>query len=334
MKPLTRRQALLACGAVATCAALDAQKPAGEAPGRIPPVQDLLNAEEFQAIAERKLDALTFASIAGSERAALERITFRPRLMVDSRQMDLSSKLFGETLFMPILAGPIAQMKRYHPEGELAMARGAAAAKAPMVISSDSSYPVDQIAKAADNTLWYQVFLDSEVKADIPRAIGSGCKALCVTVTTSFDWKALDKLRQSVSVPVVLKGVMHPEEALKAAAAGLQGIVVSNYSPKPIIGVASPIEMLPSIADAVSGKLAILIDGSFRLGSDVLKALALGANAVLLGRPAIWGLAAYEAEGVQAVMELIQSEFARDMAMCGKVNLKALDRTAVTIHKR
>jgi 4-hydroxymandelate oxidase len=84
----------------------------------------------------------------------------------------------------------------------------------------------------------------------------------------------------------------------------------------------------------VGGKVPILIDGSFRLGSDVLKALALGARAVLLGRPALWGLAAYGAEGVQSVVELIQSSFARDMAMCGKVSVKTLDRTVVRIHGR
>ena len=115
-----------------------------------------------------------------------------------------------------------------------------------------------------------------------------------------------------------------PRRSPKAIAAGVNGIVISNYSTRAIPGVASPIEMLPVIADAVGGKAPILIDGSLRLGSDVFKALVLGAQAVLLGRPTIWGLAAYGEQGVQDVIELIQSEFARDMAMCGKVNLKAL----------
>ena len=331
MSLFTRRQAI---GTLASARLLRAQKNAGEPPGRIPPLAELLNVEEIQGIAQRRLDPLTFAEAAGSERDAFERITFRPRLMIDSRQMDLSSQLFGETLFTPIMVGPIARQKRYYPEGELATVRGATAGKAPMVVAADSSYPIEQIAEAAKTLLWYQVTLDSEVRGNIPQAIKSGCKALCITVTAAFDWKALDRLRQGVNVPVILKGVMSPEEAQKAVASGLQGIVVSNYAPKPITGVASPIAMLPSIADAVGGKIPILIDGSFRLGSDVLKALALGANAVLLGRPTIWGLAAYGADGVQTVVELIQSGLARDMAMCGKVNLKALDRTAVTIHRR
>ncbi len=332
MRRLTRRQALALCGAAAPV--LRAQRPSGEPPGRIPPSQELVNAEEFRAAAERRLDPLTFASVEGSERAAFEKITFRPRLMMDARQMDLSLQLFGDTLFTPILVGPMAQQKRYHAEGELAMARGASAAKAPMVVAADSSYPIEQIAEVAKTPLWYQVYLDGEARGNVAQAIKSGCKALCVTVTAGFDWKALDRVRQRVTAPVVLKGVMSPEEARKAIAAGVQGIVVSNYSPKAVPGIASPIEVLPSIADAAGGKIPVLMDGSVRFGSDVLKALALGANAVLLGRPAIWGLAAYGAEGVQGVVETIQSGFARDMAMCGKLNLKAVDRTAVTVHRR
>src|SRR6185503_16489748 len=103
--------------------------------GRIPPVQDLVNAAEFAAVAERKLDSLTFAEIAGTEHGALDRITFRPRMMVDTTKMDLSSELFGQSLFTPILVGPASQQKRFHPEGEVAMMRGASAAKAVMVVS-------------------------------------------------------------------------------------------------------------------------------------------------------------------------------------------------------
>jgi 4-hydroxymandelate oxidase len=233
------------------------------------------------------------------------------------------------------------------------MARGASAGKAVMVVADRSSYPIDQIALQAKAPLWYQVGVEpdiddagpdiNQVRTRVERAIGAGCKALCVTVggetprspgAAGVDWRAIDRLRKGIAVPVVLKGVMSPDEAGRAVAGGMQGIVVSNYGARSIPGVASPIEMLPSIADAVGGKVPILIDGSFRLGSDVLKALAPGARAVLLGRPALWGLAAYGAEGVQSVVELIQSGLARDMAMCGKVNVKSLDATVIKIHRR
>lgn len=338
---MTRRQAVAVYGSLLAASRVRAQKLAGEAPGRIPPPQDLLNAAEFEDVARRKLDSLAFAEIAGSERAAFDRITLRPRLMVDSTKMDLASDLFGQSLFMPILVGPVAHQKRFHPEGELAMARGAGAAKAVLVVAGRASYPIDQIAAETKGPFWYQVDLETdinEVRMRVQQAIAVGCKALCVTVgvgeTAGVDWRAIDRLRQGIGVPVLLKGVMSPEEARKAIAMGLRGIIVSTYSARPVSGLISPIEMLPSIADAVGGKVPILIDGSIRLGSDVFKALALGAQAILLGRPPLWGLAAYGAQGVQNVVELIQSEFARNMAMCGKVNLKALDRTAVRVHRR
>jgi 4-hydroxymandelate oxidase len=320
----------------------------GEPPGRIPPPNELVNAGEFEAVAKRKLDSLTFAEISGSEHAPFDRITLRPRLMVDTTHMDLTATLFGQQMFMPILAGPVCRLKRFHPEGELAMARGVSAAKSVMIVSADSSVPLDQIASQAKCPLWYQVWADAEIKkvrAGVEQAVAVGCKALCVTtgythggspntVTAGVDWRAIDALRKGLTIPIIVKGIMGPEEAQKAIAAGINGIVVSNYSSRTIPGVASPIELLPAIAEAVRGKGAILIDGSFRLGSDVFKALALGAQAVLLGRPTVWGLAAYGEQGVQGVIELIQSEFARDMAMCGKVDLKALDRSAVKIHRR
>jgi 4-hydroxymandelate oxidase len=343
---MTRRKAV---GGYASLLAgsrlLKGQKLIGEAPGRIAPLQELVNTLEFESMAQRKLNAANFREIAGGDRAAFDRITFRPRLMVDTTKLELSIELFGQSLFTPILIGPVSQQKRFHPEGELATVRGASAAKAVMVIADRSSYPVDEIATHAKTTLWYQIYLQpdmTQVLSRVQQAIQAGCRAVCVTLgtgedmasTAGVDWSALERLRQTISVPIVLKGVMSPEEAQKTAGMGLQGIVVSNYMGRAITGLASPLEMLPSIADASGGKLAILIDGSFRRGSDVLKALALGAQAVLLGRPAVWGLAAYGAEGVQRIVEMLQTELAQDMAMCGKINLKSVDRALVKIHRR
>jgi 4-hydroxymandelate oxidase len=347
---ITRRRALAAYGSLLGVSSLGgAQELAGEPPGRIPPANELVNAAEFRAIAQRKLDSQTFAEIEGGDRAAFDRITFRPRLMVDTREINLSAEVLGQTLFTPILVGPVANQKRYHSEGELAMARGASAAKAVMVVSARSSDPIDRIAEQAKTPFWYQLHLDgdeAETRKRVDRAIGLGAKVVCVTAgpeesaapgappRAGIDWPALTRLCKAAKAPVVLKGVMSPGEARKALLAGAQGLIVSNYAARPIPGVASPIEALPAVADAVAGKAALLMDGGIRRGSDVLKALALGAQAVLLARPAIWGLAAYGAAGVQNVVELIQTEFARDMVMCGKVNIKSIDRSVVKIHRR
>jgi isopentenyl diphosphate isomerase/L-lactate dehydrogenase-like FMN-dependent dehydrogenase len=243
-------------------------------------------------------------------------------------------------MFAPILVGPAALLNRFHPDGELAMVRGASAAKAAMVVASRSSQPVGKIAAEAATPLWFQADPDqdpSAVRSRVEEAVKCGCKAVCLTLGVagqpSWDWSAIDRLRKGLTVPFLLKGVLSPEEAQKAVERGVQGIIVSSYRGSTGSGLATPIEMLPSIAEAVGGKIPVLIDGSFRRGSDALKALALGARAVLLGRPPLWGLAAYGADGVRQVLQLMQGELARDMAMCGRANVKSVDRSIVRIHR-
>jgi len=307
----------------------------GEPPGRITPVDETVNIFEVEAMAQRRLDALTYAEIAGSDRRAFDRMTFRPRMMVDTTKLDLTLQLFGSPMFTPIVGGPISQQKRFHPEGELATARGLSAAKAMMVISDKSSLPLSQIAPEAKAGFWYQVYPDTD-KQRLGAAVAAGCKAVCLTLSDSGDdWKSIDAMRQGLKVPFLLKGVMNAGEAGDAVKKGVQGVVVSSYVAGPVAAnaMASPMEVLPGIVDAVGGKIPILIDGSFRRGSDILMALALGATGVIIGRPVAWGLAAFGAPGVQHVMELLQSELARDMAMCGKVDLKAIDKSMVKVHK-
>jgi len=326
---LTRREAMSRYAAFLTASPLLG--------AQIPPVQEVLNTFEFETAAQRKLSGELFEQIAGGGRGAFDRITFRPRMMVNTTKLDLSCELFGQALFTPIIIGPTSEQNRFHPDGELAMVRGASAAKAVMVISSRSSLTVEQIASQSKTTLWYQVYPERDMVARAQEAVKCGCKAVCLTLGVTqepaIDWKSIDQLRQSIGVPLLLKGILHPEEAQSAVERGMQGIVVSNYTGRTSNSAAAPIEMLPAIANAIAGKAPILIDGGFRRGSDILKALALGANCVLLSRAALWGLAAYGAEGVQRSVELLQTELARDMAMCGRPNLKSIDATVVKVHR-
>ena len=305
---------------------------AGEPAGRIPPVGELVNTLEVAAIARRKLDSLTFAAIgdeAGAGRTAFDRITFRPRLMVNATGLDLTTELFGLRMFAPILAGPASMQQRFHPDAEVGMARGAAAAKGVLIVSEQSSQPLAKIAAECAAGFWYQ----GASRGKIEEAVKIGCKAVCLT-GDGVDWATIDLLRKGLAVPFLLKGVMSAAEARTAVERGMQGIVVSNYRGPGVSGLAASIEVLPAIAEAVAGLVPILIDGGFRRGSDILKALALGASAVLVTRPVLWGLAAYGAPGVQHVLESLQSELARDMAMCGKVNIASIDKTVVRIHRR
>jgi 4-hydroxymandelate oxidase len=365
-RKISRRNALAGVGSLVAASPLMADQPpklVGEPAGRIAPRADLVNVPEFEDVAGRRLAPDVYARIAGSDRAFFDRITFRPRMMVPTTNLDESIELFGEKIFAPILVGPTARQQMYHPDGELATVRGASAAKALMVVSSDSSVPFDKIAAEAKTTLWYQVYAEGDldaVRGRVQAAVKAGCKAVCITVgaqfrnvtdtpnpaklasmpKTALNWNLIDQIRQGVNVPVVVKGIMTPEDADAAVKHGIQGVVVSNYG-GPLTssgglltkGMASSIEMLPSIVDAVGKRAPVLIDGSFRRGSDIFKALAYGARAVMIGRPVLWGLAAYGADGVQSVLEMLQTEVGRDMGHCGKPTIASIDRTVVKLHE-
>jgi 4-hydroxymandelate oxidase len=261
--------------------------------------------------------------------------------------MDLGVTLFGDRLFAPVVVGPIADQRRFHADGELATAAGASAAKAVMVVSSRSSVPLQEIAAQAGAMLWCQVFAsDPAARTQIQDAMDARCRAICITVgavppsggargvatVTKVDWSAVAALKRTSRVQVMVKGIATPEAAKLALEQGVDGIVVSNYGGLAGSRTEALILALPKIVDAVAGRAPVLVDGSFRRGTDILKALAFGAQSVLVGRPAMWGLAAYGADGVQGVVEMLQTELARYMGMCGKSNLKILDRTLLKVH--
>lgn len=342
---LSRRQALTAfAGLLAASPLLNAQdgpQLIGEPKGRFTPAGEFANAFEYEPMAQRRLNSETFAAIADGDHAAFDRITFRPRLMVNTKALDLTVNLFGQDHFAPILIGPALHQQRFHPEGELAMARGAAAAKATLVVSDQSDCSVDEIAAQADGNLWYQVHpnaVTGAVIGKIGEAAAAGCRAVCLTVGTptnpSLDWDYVDRIRQAIEIPVVLKGVMSPDEAQQAVEAGIDGIIVSNYGGAFIEGLADPITVLPSISKVVAAKIPVLMDGSVRRGSDVLKAMALGATATLIARPALWALTAYGADGVQSLVEMLQTELGRDMTMLGTANPAAVTANHVKVLRR
>ena len=296
-----------------------AQQVAGEPAGRMTPLGELVNTLEFEAMARRKLAAEVFALIAGSERAEMERYTFRPRLMVDTAGLDLSTELLGVKMFTPVAVGPASDLRRFHAEGTLAVVRGAGAAKALTVVSSESSFALEKIAAEAKGPLWIQVYSDAKPNEAWR---GAGFKAMVITARDPrrIDWRAIERVRRGVSVPVVLKGVARAADAMEAVRRGMQGVVVSGLA-----------ELAP-VADAVGGRGAVMVDGGFRRGTDVLKALILGAQAVLVTRPVVWGLAGYGAEGVQAVVEMLQTELARNMIMIGAAGADGLRREMVRRH--
>src|SRR5262249_44467657 len=144
-----------------------------------------------------------------------------------------------------------------------------------------------------------------------------------------YEWKLFDELHRFVHVPMLAKGIVTAEDARLCLEHGLDGIYVSNHGGRSLDYEAATLEVLPEIVDAVQGKVPVLIDGGFRRGSDILKALALGASAVCVARPQRWGLAAYGAPGVERVLQILQTELRLAMAASGRATLAAIDRTLV-----
>ena len=342
--PVTRRQLLGGVGALIAGAAMargrQGSKPGQacvspasgiEPPRRLAPRDELVLMREFEENAKFALSSAVFSTIAGGDHCAFDRITLRPRLLIPTLDMDLSVELFGDRLFAPILVGPIPEQMRYHHEGEIATARGASAAKAVMVVSSGSSAPIEQVAAQARAPLWFQVAIEPGAASQIQRAVKAGCKAICVSVgaAPAIDWAAIDQLRNGLSRPLLVTGIMTPAEAESAIRHGAQGIIVSRHGrPHP----EAPIMVLPSIVDAVGGKVPVLVQGGFELGADIFKALAFGARGVLIGRPAMWGLSAYGSGGVQSVLRMLQCDLGRTMAMSGTPNLASIDRSRLKLH--
>ncbi len=299
----------------------------GEPPGRIAPVAELINTLEFEEMAKRSLPAAVFAGIAdsgpsGPDRDAFDRIAFRPRLMVNTTALDLTTNLFGREMFAPIIIAPVPQQNRLHAEGELAMARGAAAARAVMIAPADSTIPIGKIAAESKADIWIEVNAAGNPDAAREKTLGAGARPIFLS-PGAWDWTAIDQFRKGLDAPLVLRGTFSAETAKAAADRGI-AVAVSSRA----------MEVLPAMSEAVAGKVPLLAQGSFRRGAHVLMALALGANAVLIGRPAAWGLAAYGPDGVQRVIEVLQTELARDMAMCGRPNMASIDRSIVRVRQR
>jgi isopentenyl diphosphate isomerase/L-lactate dehydrogenase-like FMN-dependent dehydrogenase len=288
-------------------------------------------------------------------------------MLVDVSGMSTGTTVLGTECSSPVLVAPMAFQRMAHPEGELAMARGAAAAGTVMCLSTLATATVEEVAQASgDGARWFQLYWSSDrgVARDlVERAEAHGYGALVLTVdlpvlgrrerdlrtgfeipedipvpiflalaesTTgvspndinwavdaSLTWRDLEWLRSISSLPFLVKGILTAEDALLAVESGAEGVVVSNHGGRQLDGVAASLDALPEVVEAVGGRGVVLVDGGIRRGTDVVKALALGAQAVLAGRAPLWGLAVGGAEGVQRVLELLRDEVELALALCG-----------------
>jgi 4-hydroxymandelate oxidase len=314
--------------------------------------EELLNVSDYERAAEQRLDAAAFGYFAGGANdewtlgentAAFNRWVLRPRMLVDVSELSTATTLLGTDLSFPVLVAPMAFQGLAHPDGEVAMAQGAAAAGTAMCLATLSMAPIEEVR---DGARWFQLYWSPDrgaVKDLVERADAAGHGAIVVTidlpvlgrrerdlrtgfetpiqidsvVDPSLTWRDLEWLRSLTSLPVLVKGVLTAEDAALAVEAGVEGIVVSNHGGRQLDGVAASLDALPEVAEAVADRAVVLMDGGIRRGTDVVKALALGAKAVLVGRPALWGLAVGGAEGVERVFSLLREEFQLALALCG-----------------
>jgi 4-hydroxymandelate oxidase len=162
--------------------------------------------------------------------------------------------------------------------------------------------------------------------------VNAGASAAAPAASAGIDWAAVDTVVKGTSLPVIVKGITRPEDAKEAVAHGAKGVVVSNYHGGNAAALPGTLLLVSPVVQAVGDQIPVLVDGSFRRGTDVLKALAFGAKGVLIGRPVMWGLASYGADGVQGVVEMLQTELARYMCMCGRPSLAAVNSGLVRVH--
>ena len=322
---------------------------------------------------------------------AFQRWRIVPRMLTDVSTPSYSARLLGTDLNVPVLLAPVGVLQIAHPDGELAVARAAAAAGVPMILSTAASTAMEDVAAAnGDGQRWYQLYWPKDRAVAVSllgRAEAAGYRVLVVTLDTrmlawrprdldhaylpflegvgiqnflsdpafqagqvtsvgddpqtailryiqifgdlSLTWEDIPFLQEHWHGPIVLKGILSVADALRAAQAGVAGIVVSNHGGRQVDGAIAALDALPAIAQAVGSKLAVLFDSGVRGGADMMKALALGAQAVLIGRPYVYGLALGGEAGVRHVLRALRNDFELTMRLAGMATLSELGRACL-----
>ncbi len=375
-----------------------------------------LNIDDYRQRAKKKLPRGLFEFVhRGTEdelalrnnRAAFERLQLVPRTLVDVSGREAGVEIFGKRWSFPLAVAPTGAAGLMWYQGEVALAKAAAAAGIPFTVATGSLTSMERVAEEAGGNLWFQLYIWPDKRASyalVERAERAGYEALVVTVDTavtsnreynvrngftipfrfswknildvvrhpgwmltvlarymlttgmpqyenypaemrssitaqpmgkamkktdSLTWDDLKQLREIWPRTLIVKGILDPQDALAAMEAGADGIIVSNHGGRMLDCSIAPLHALPAIVQAVKGRVPVLLDGHIRRGSDIVKALALGATAVLAGRPTLYGVAVAGEQGARHVLKLLHEELLRVMGLVGRPKLSAIDASCL-----
>lgn len=366
------------------------------------PLNRALNVEDLHLSAKGKLPAPIYYYLENgaddeysysNNSRAFSRLQFSPRCLTDVSTIDMSTRVLGQDIAMPLILAPTGQSRMFHHEGELAVARAARKFDTLYSLSTFSTFDLETVAAETDGPKMFQVYVLTDAALNdeiIDRCKAAGYQALCLTVDTVVAGNREKVIRSGMSVPpkltlksmaqfamrpqwvwnhlnsgplslsnlsnspamnkdkgesmakylgglferkltwdyaermiarwggeFVIKGIMCVEDAKRAVEIGATGIMVSNHGGRQLDGSPSPIELVAEIREAVGDKVDVIVDGGIRRGTDVVKALAMGATACSIGRPYLYGLATAGQEGVEKVLTIFKSEIERCMTLCG-----------------
>ena len=293
-------------------------------------------------------------------RMALDEIAFRPRVLRNVAKVDASVELFGRRLRLPVVLAPVGALEIFDPAAAAAVVRGVGKFGAAHMLSSVSEPGLEKTADAAPDALrLFQLYVrgdDAFVEDCVGRAMAKGYAAFCLTVDTAhysrrerdiakryvresrlratggdfqkgLEWRTVRLIKDKFKIPLVLKGIATAEDAKIALDHGVEWIYVSNHGGRQLDHGRGAMHVLPEIADAVKGRAKIMIDGGFCRGSDVVKAIASGADLVGIGRLQCWALAAAGEAGVQRMLELLEDEVVRTLGLLGATSFAEVDKS-------
>jgi isopentenyl diphosphate isomerase/L-lactate dehydrogenase-like FMN-dependent dehydrogenase len=287
-------------------------------------------------------------------RHAFDRIAFRPRILVDVSSIDPSTTFLGQTLRIPAILAPIGSLQVFHPEGGVAATRAATEFGILHAVSSVTEPALEETAAATATPKIFQLYVHGDMKWTeeiIGRVKAAGYAALALTVDVahysrrerpmltryqpptrrvppnrkylaSLTWETMDMIKEMAGLPFMLKGIQTAEDAEIALQHGVDVLWVSNHGGRQIDHGLGSMDTLPEIVQAVQGQARIIVDGGVQRGSDILKAVALGADVVALGRLQGWGLAAGGKDGLVRMLEILEDELISAMGLTGLPSIR------------